>query len=284
MTLLTEWAAISARVRRLEGLTRLYIEAGAARSSTLLPVMQPLWGNAVGLKKEITAFIERHCNTLTQIAVSVASDYLERKPHYSSDRPTYGGLTESVIAVCSFESEFSHLISDRGETVKRITERAFLHLSRSLVVDEQLRARWIAALESHETQVEKLGGVHLLLHGIWGFKIDAHGERTDLVLSEPIREYDQVERSAEGLVLTEWKAYRSQGDANTLWQNARGQAMLYAGGCLAATELGDTRYLVLVSRARVEEPGNLVQNGITYRHINIALDPGPPSRERRGLQ
>jgi hypothetical protein len=34
---------------------------------------------------------------------------------------------------------------------------------------------------------EKLAGVHLLLHGIWAFKVHAAGERTDLVFPQPSR-------------------------------------------------------------------------------------------------
>lgn len=281
MTYSSEWRAISARIRKLEALSSLYIGAQASRPSSLPPVMRPLWDNADGLKEEIGRFTERHCQIIPRQALEAANGYLGRQPHYPSSTRSYPALMEKIVAISSFESEFSYFISGHGEAVKRITERAFLHLSRSLVVDEQLRNRWVTALETHETAVEKLGGVHLLHHGIWGFKIDASGERTDLVLSEPIRDFGQVERSTDGLVLTEWKVFRDRGDPARLWEDALAQADRYAEGCLAATELMDTRYLVLVTMIRVEAPENKVRGGVTYRHINIALTPDPPSHQRR---
>ena len=57
--------------------------------------------------------------------------------------------------------------------------------------------------------MQEFGGAHLLLHGIWAFKVHTPEERTDLVLQEPIRDYDEVERAAEALVLTEWKIVRN---------------------------------------------------------------------------
>jgi hypothetical protein len=282
MTYASEWCAISARIRKLEALLSLYIGAQATRPSSLPPVMNPLWDNADGLQEEIGRFTERHSQIIPRQALEALNAYLGRQWHYPSSTPSYAALMEKIVAISSFESEFSYFISGHGEAAKRITERAFLHLSRSLVVDEQLRNRWATALESHETAVEKLGGVHLLHHGIWGFKIDASGERTDLVLSEPISDYGQIERSTDGLVLTEWKAFRGEGDPARLWEDAYIQAKRYAEGCLAATELLDTRYLVLVTMMHVEEPENRVHGGVTYRHINIALAPDPPSRQRRG--
>jgi hypothetical protein len=48
---------------------------------------------------------------------------------------------------------------------------------------------------------EKLGAAHLLLHGIWAFKVSATGERTDLVPGEKLEITPQVEAASEALVL-----------------------------------------------------------------------------------
>jgi hypothetical protein len=106
-----------------------------------------------------------------------------------------------------YRSDFNYLTSDLEGVAVRLTARAFLHLQRTIVADEAVREKWRAALAQNELACEKLGAVHLLQHGIWSFKVDRAGERTDLVLGEPISDSElrDVYLSAEGLVLTEWK-------------------------------------------------------------------------------
>jgi hypothetical protein len=95
--------------------------------------------------------------------------------------------------------------------------------------------------------------VHLLLHGIWAFKVHTPDERTDLVLQEPIRDYDEVERSAEALVLTEWKIVRNDSQREEKAKKARNQARIYAGSVLGGVELRQYRYIVLVSKDRLQK-------------------------------
>lgn len=71
-------------------------------------------------------------------------------------------------------------------------------------------------------------------HGILGFKIDAAGARTDLVLNDTIS--DSVAGAALRLVLTEWKV-ADETNAESRLEEARTQTRLYKGGALAATEL-----------------------------------------------
>jgi hypothetical protein len=160
-------------------------------------------------------------------------------------------------------------------------ERAILHLDRSIVVDERLRDAWRRALEKGETECEKLGAVHLLLHGIWAFKVNAAGERTDLVLQEPLDLTDEIDAAARAFILTEWKVAQSVAEAEQRAGEARAQTRRYSKGSLAATEIQSTRYIVLVSNDRVVVPRDALEDDVTYRHVNIAVNPSPPSAAAR---
>jgi hypothetical protein len=187
-------------------------------------------------------------------------------------------LQGAVIELCSFEIEFSFILSDRNATIKRIAQRAFLHLSRSLVVDKTFAEKWNEAFTIGETAVERLGGVHLLLHGIWGVKCNAKGERTDLILGDTLSSASNVEEVADGLILTEWKVARSKKDAGNQWEQALYQAKRYSSGSLAGFELQNIRYLVLVTEDSADCPNDITEGDVIYKHINIAIHPSPPSK------
>lgn len=283
MTLLSEWSALSARIHKLESASRLYLSTQTPKFTSRTQIISPLVENINSLREEVGKFKERHGMLLQESAQNSIGRFLEWNPTETSQAATYYTLLEQIIFLCSFETEFTHLLSSHDVTVRRITERALLHLSRSLIVDEALKVRWVTAFREREERIEKLGGVHLLQHGIWGFKVHASGERTDLVLNEPIADLDVVTRTSEGLVLTEWKRCTDPANAQQFWNNARTQAFLYGRGCLAAAELRDTRYLILVSENRINEPDDIVDKGIRYRHINIAINPSTPSNETASM-
>jgi hypothetical protein len=126
---------------------------------------------------------------------------------------------------------------------------------------------------------EKLGASHLLFHGIFAFKITGAGARTDLVFGEPIEAGD-AERTADTLVLTEWKIVPSVAKASDVATAARKQAELYQSGVLGGVELHDYRYIVLVSETRLPSIADLLVGGVTYRHVNIAVKPEVPSKAK----
>ena len=90
-------------------------------------------------------------------------------------------------------------------------------------------------LEKGETHCEMLGAAHLLSHGIWGFKASAKGERTDLILGEPLTDLSEVESTAEALVLTEWKVVRKSNELQDKAEEALEQAKRYACGVLVVS-------------------------------------------------
>jgi len=126
--------------------------------------------------------------------------------------------------------------------------------------------------------VRSRGAVHLLLHGIWAFKVDSAGARTDLVFEEPAGDVAAIQRYADGLVLTEWKKASKDSHSTKRFTEARLQARKYAQGLLTATELAGYRYAVVVSHSQVETPEDVTEGGVVYRHVNVAVDPRTPSR------
>ena len=172
------------------------------------------------------------------------------------------------------------LLSDTQQSIRTRSERAFRHLSVLIAVDDEVREKWHTAFKRvrGEERCEQLGAAHLLWHGIYAFKVHAgKAGRTDLVFPEP---HGDPETYADALVLTEWKK-ATKSDASKQFAQAVRQAKNYAHGPLAGNELHSYRYAVVVTEQEVELPPDDTHNGITYRHINIAIDPHTPSRAAR---
>lgn len=186
-------------------------------------------------------------------------------------------IAHGIVVLVALAAELSRLLADQQQILRSRTEVAFVHLQRLLAVDPDVRAKWLSAFnDPGETECERLGAVHLLWHHIWAFKAHAGGGRTDLVFPEP-PPLELLERSSAALVLTEWKVAADAKVAATRFNEARKQADAYKQGVLAAAELTDTRYLVVVTMKQVPIPADDVSGGVTYRHINIAIDPDSPS-------
>lgn len=188
------------------------------------------------------------------------------------------GLSAYLAIFSAFRSRFAFQLTDAETRAVSATERAFVHLQQLIIVDESVQSRWSAAFEKNEVRCEALGAAHLLLHGIWSFKVDGAGARTDLVLQETTLNVHAIERAAEALVLTEWKKVADPRTAVRVATGARTQASLYASGVLSAIELRRHRYIVLVSKDRLPAIPDEESAGIVYRYINIAVSPSTPSK------
>jgi hypothetical protein len=79
------------------------------------------------------------------------------------------------------------------------------------------------------------------------------------------------------MALTEWKVAATQPEAVEKAGAALLQARLYSVGALAAFEIRSVRYLVVVTSDRVALPDDVSSDGVTYRHINVAVSPSTPS-------
>ena len=271
-----EWRAISTRIEGLLEASRVYFLSVPVEGCDYHAVSNVAFiPNAKKLYNRIKIFAEIYSSQLPQDTLEVTNDLIKNfKPDTFSG---IQGVQGAVLLLSEFRSKFELSISGNVEHAKILVERAFIHLQRSIVADPEVRKKWIEAFKSGELSCEKFGTVHLLSHGIWAFKAHGIGERTDLVLGEPVA-LDDVKSSHSILVLTEWKVVSEKNLIEAQIAQAKSQAERYSIGVLAGFELGSRRYIVLVSEKNLNMPRDIIDGEIIYRHVNIAVDPDTPSR------
>jgi len=284
MAILDEWARLSARIH---GLVKASALASSLfeRNNDSVGAMVDLGKTAASILSDLASFRAMLGPSVLEVSTRIEAAESRTRPLLAEGVATTQDMRQicirtALVVLAALEAEVSYLLADHQAGIQSLAERAFEHLQRLIVVDEFVAARWRRAWEAGEVECEKLGAVHLLSHGIWAFKVDAKGGRTDLVYQEPLRDLRQATRSAEGLVLTEWKKLANGGNAERLFVAARTQAKAYAAGVLAGTELTRVRYAVLVSVNDVAVPDDLIEGDLTYRHINITVSPRTPSRRK----
>lgn len=284
MAIFDEWARLSARIH---GLVRASELAGSLfeKNNDSLGAMVDLGKTAAGIFSDLAIFRDRLGPSSGEVSTRIGAAESKARPLLAEGVATSQDMRQiyirsTLVTLASLEAEVSYLLSDHQASVQSRTERAFEHLQRSIVVDELMGDRWRKAWEAGEVECEKLGAVHLLSHGIWAFKVDSKGARTDLVYQEPMHDLQAATRSAEGLVLTEWKKLANGANAKRLFASARTQTKSYASGALAGTELTRLRYAVLVSSDNIAVPDDITEGDFTFRHINIAVSPRTPSRRK----
>ena len=249
--------------------------------STIIPM-------ASDIADRICSFRERHRTQLSEDVIRPLEEFLQEirfNIGFEVANRSTKEVTNLPALLQRFRSDFNYLTSDLTRSVLRLTARGFSHLQRSIIADQQYREKWIAAFKENEVACEKLGAVHLLQHGIWAFKVDSIGERTDLVLGEPVITdlLTEASTTAEGLVLTEWKTANPD-NIETKFKEAMEQTKQYSMGSLAGFELKSYRYLVAVTEKQVQTLTDEESDGITYKYINIAVDPDTPSTAARKMK
>lgn len=279
------WKPLAARIRALTEAGKLHAQYLGVRSSDSYGRAGRLKAQAGLILDALAAFRDRHQQALPAGAAESIKTFLDStETLIRSTDGTQDTRQEqawaALVMLAALESEISFLLMDDQEQVRSRTERAFAHLQRLIVVDDGIRARWQDAFRSGEIACEKLGAVQLLHHGIWAFKINAAGERTDLVYQQPSGDLRNEQRIADGFVLTEWKVATAS-NITAQMDTARSQARRYAAGALAGAELAGVRYLIAVSERQLPMPADVEEGGVTYRHINVAVDPHVPSRAGR---
>jgi hypothetical protein len=185
------------------------------------------------------------------------------------------GLLGFHVALAAVRAPIGEELMRNDGPRRALVDRAFLHLNRTLVVDHDVQARWSTALAAGETECERWGALHLLQHGIYAFKAHAIHARTDLILGTPLQVDERV-RSAEALVLTEWKVADAT-NAPARAAEAKRQIAAYAAGALGGFELRSVRYVVVVSDRSAPMPADEREGEVTYRYVNIAVRPHVPS-------
>jgi hypothetical protein len=285
MATLDNWPALSGRIRGLVAASHL--------AGQLLPASLDASPGLLALKKEagdILKELGRFSGSLGMSSPAVVQAIMRLTatagPMFLNDaglssESRLNHIRSGLVMIAAAEAEISYLLRDRQAAILSRADRAFTHLKRLIVVDESVRGKWQRAFGTGEPECERIGAVHLLGHGIWAFKAHASGGRTDLVYQEPLSDVDleEVRRTSDGLVLTEWKRLLDGENPAKRFEDARKQSEGYATGVLAGTELRSYRFAILVSKHQVETPADRQEGEITYRHVNIAVEPLTPSKQ-----
>lgn len=284
MSAIDEWASIAARIRgfisacQLAATLREREQAGAdahflaQQCAEIAEMIRAFQGVSDTLPRKGKVALDRFATQHANKIVFVDGHDSKRKDW---------NVRNAAVMFAAFEAEMSHALGDADARILGISERAFEHLKRSIAADEGVRTRWQTAFKKGEPTCEALGAVHLLGLGIWAFKADGRTGRTDLVYQEPISGGELLARAVEGLVLTEWKLAKSTGELRAKTEEARSQTKLYAAGELGGIELRSSRFIVIVTEKAMRVPEDIDEGGITFRHINLPVDPDTPSKAAR---
>jgi hypothetical protein len=275
LTYLTTWRAISARIHGLEKAAAVHARFLASHSGSPYGADKALQKHCQDILASVEEFHQSSSAYMPAAALSAINRFMADGGKQIRDNIAGDTLLVRTIIVklLAFESEMTYCLDSPTEGIRSASELAFMHLQRLIVADGEYREKWQKAFAQHETRCEMLGALHLLWHGIWAFKVDATGGKTDLVYQEPPNVASAP--AALGMILTEWK--RSDGDVTAAYAAARRQAALYSGGILAGLELATHRYLVAVTEKQIQPPADAIADAVTYRHINIAVNPELPS-------
>ena len=282
-----EWQALSARIHGLLDAGSFFYRALQHFSSDDLGVRKTiLLSNAKDIFESLNKYLKQYQSTFPKEAFESLKRFLEQPdiknfnftPH---DEQVRGHVQFALTSLAAFKSEFSYIIADTQSVALRITERAFAHLQRSIIADDGIRNKWLSAFSEGEPKCEQLGSLHLLSHGVWAFKAHAEKGRTDLILNEPLSDTSMIEKTSTALVLTEWKVIRQSNELDTKIREAYVQTKIYTAGVLSGIELVNYRYLVMVSEKSMKMPADLIEGNVTFRHINLPVDPDTPSKEAK---
>lgn len=277
----SEWAAIAARIEGLISAGHFFIRAMGIVSSDSYNVTEHHLGKeAKEILASLRSFLDAHHAAIPPEAAATLARFLESYGAAIMDEKVKGldGLKLRVTSLAAVRSSVQYHLSNFESITHKRVERAFLHLQQTIVADDTAKERWNAAFSKGEVACEKLGAAHLMLHGIWAFKVSAEGGRTDLVFGDKLNDAQRISSAADGLVLTEWKIVKDERDSESIANTARDQTRHYAAGILSGIELSHYRYIVLVSPEQLPQLPDIEDGSTIYRHINISVQPLVPSR------
>lgn len=271
----SEWQNISARVESLSQVTHPFFASVQSAGSDYHGVSNSsIIPSAKSIKESVESFLTTHTSTLPAEVKSRIDDFI--KTYNRSSFTGIAGAGSAIVMLSVLRTDVDYLLKDVEFEIATRTEFSFKHLQRLLVADEPSKASWQSAFDAGETKLENLGSVHLLSHRLWAFKAHGVGERTDLLIPEPV-DVNAVSLTGSSLILTEWKKINSQSEVAEKAKFALTQAKRYGVGVLNGTELKRTRFLVLVSQDHLSMPSNETDGGVLYKYINIAVKPTSPS-------
>jgi hypothetical protein len=280
-----EWNAVSSRIAGIIGASAFLFQNAQTEKRYHLYSPNILIENCNEAAKSVIGLL-RYRDALS----TKANDALQRfskwwdqtstsykQVQYKNEAENFQYLEAYVVLLASVRSELDHVLADSDAIIRSHVNRAFLHLQRSLIADMEIQNKWMTAFQKGETACEKLGAVHLLLHGIWAFKADSSGQRTDLILGNHLAIDDDVLGATHGMVLTEWKLLRDGDNPENVRDKAKNQASLYSDGGLAGFQLDSERYLVLVGKKEFDVPNDERIEQVSYKVIPLFLTSKSPS-------
>ncbi len=278
----SDWNLISEKIKSLLNSSAFFYNISNMGKNDPYGISKDIADNAINTYDSVIKFDNDYKKSFSEESQKILSNFFyltqEIVESLSKDSKNPNMVLKILLNLSLLENEMTYHLKDSQEFIIKTVEIAFNHLQRLLVADKNVREVWVK--EKNELAFEKLGGAHLLLHKIWGFKIDTAGERSDLVLAGKIDENDPLYRSVDGLVLTEWKVVRKENEKDDRIEKAIKQCQRYSKGSLSAIELARYRYIVLVSEKHldIEKDSRGDSDGIIYRIVNIAYNPDPPSK------
>jgi hypothetical protein len=269
MTWVSRWKNISGRILQLQEVSKAYFDSinsfgvdhYGIGGTSIIPAAKDLSLEIIDLKRSFTRLPPKISALITKLEKNFSG-------HKFTGIPGVGG---AMVILGVFNAEMNFYLKDHEIVTKEKVRLAFHHLQRSLVADQELHRKWMLAFQESDTLIERLGAVHLLSHGIWGFKVQERGERSDLVHQHPIK-IDDVEAIGAVLAMTEW----TRVNAENLTEKSRAlqaKAKTYSGHDLPGTELRTERYLVLVSETPLTIPRPANDGEVEFVYINLALNP-----------
>jgi hypothetical protein len=284
-----DWASISQRIQALcAGSTHIF-SIENANANALKPVIEHLLiPQATAAFASVRAFTEQWHDALPPGVEFALGELIEASTRNGIWMSNHGKEASGMHAIGSrviatlaiIRGEIDHLLADPSLIAVSVTERAFKHLQWMIVSDTEVRAKWQQHFRDGEPSCESSGATHLLLHGIWAYKAQSRTARTDIVMQEPVDDRPEIRRAARALVLTEWK--RAIATTPTAIRNAardgRNQASVYAGEMLAGFDLRSVRYVIVVTEDRITPPPDDPVGDITYRYLNLAVNPSAPHK------
>lgn len=269
MTWVSRWKNISGRILQLQEVSKAYFDSinsfgvdhYGIGGSSIIPAAKDLSLEIIELKRSFTKLPPKVVGLISKLEKNFSG-------HKFTGIPGVGG---AMVILGVFNSEMNYYLKDQEILVKENVRRSFHHLQRSLMADPELQRKWMVGFQESDHYVQKLGGLHLLMHGIWGFKVEENSERGDLISAGPIK-LEEVESSGSSLVMTEWARVNPENAAEKARQ-AYAKAASYVGRDLPGTELRTERYLVLVSERPLAMPRNATDGEVEYVYVNVALNP-----------
>jgi hypothetical protein len=277
-----EWEGISIRIRSLFSLARAL---AAIEPGTRMDSPASFAGGILDLGPLLNAFSNGYSSLLTDSVISqfkateTAVDNLKLHGERSFNN---AWSLAALMQLGLLEPLVTHHFSNNQLEFKSRALRGLHHLNRLIATDDSVQTRWRNAFKEGETACEQLAGAHLLWHGVWAFKCNGVGQKTDLVFPDYVDFEQSVSSSGAGLVLTEWKVWRGSGKISDKFQEAREQAKHYAVGVLGGIELKTYRFAIVVTEKQIAPiPANIDYAGGHWLHFNVCVEPEVPSRASR---